>query len=97
MRAACVCRLARWAAAHRLFDIGANLRLEPLVRESDEMARRFVREQLSKFDIERTESIGGEVVDSQAMAELCSPLTPERLRSRWAGDIAAHPGRMAST
>jgi hypothetical protein len=43
------------------------------VRESDEMACRFVREQLSKFAIDRTESIGGEVVDSRATAERLQP------------------------
>jgi hypothetical protein len=44
-----------------------------LERESDEMARRFVGEHLADFEIERTETIGGEVIVSRAMAELLEP------------------------
>jgi hypothetical protein len=41
--------------------------------ESDERAREFVRGDLGAFDIERTETIAGEVVVSRAMATLLEP------------------------
>jgi hypothetical protein len=41
--------------------------------ESDDRALAFVREELGKFDLERTEVIGGEVVVSRAMAPLLEP------------------------
>lgn len=40
---------------------------------SDDLALQFVGEELSGFDIERTEVIGGEVIVSRAMAELLEP------------------------
>jgi hypothetical protein len=40
---------------------------------SDELALQFVREDLSEFDIERTEVVGGEVLVSRAVAELLQP------------------------
>ena len=40
---------------------------------SDDLAMRFVREELSEFDIERTEVFGGEVLISRAAAELLEP------------------------
>ena len=40
---------------------------------SDDLALQFVGEELSEFDIERTEVIGGEVIVSRAMAELLEP------------------------
>jgi len=41
--------------------------------ESDEMALRFVEQELGAFDIERTEVIGGQVTVSRAMAEALQP------------------------
>jgi Antibiotic biosynthesis monooxygenase len=40
---------------------------------SDDLALRFVGEELREFDIERTEVIGGEVIVSRAMAALLEP------------------------
>jgi hypothetical protein len=40
---------------------------------SDELALEFVRKELGRFEIERTEVIGGEVLVSRAMAELLEP------------------------
>lgn len=41
--------------------------------ESDERAREFVRRELGAFDVERTETIAGEVVVSRARATLLEP------------------------
>jgi hypothetical protein len=49
------------------------LRDQAAVEESDERALRFVGRELSEFDIERSEVIGGEVVVSRAMATLLEP------------------------
>jgi hypothetical protein len=40
---------------------------------SDDLALKFVGEELGEFDIERTEVIGGEVIVSRAVAELLEP------------------------
>jgi hypothetical protein len=40
---------------------------------SDELALEFVRQELTRFGIERSEVIGGEVLVSRAMAELLEP------------------------
>jgi hypothetical protein len=40
---------------------------------SDEMALTFVRDELSDFDMERTEAMGGEVIVSRALARLLEP------------------------
>lgn len=41
--------------------------------ESDELALKFVREELSDFDMERTEALGGEVMVSRAMSAVLEP------------------------
>jgi hypothetical protein len=46
------------------------LRDQATAEESDELASAFVRDQLERFDIERTEVIGGEVVVSRAASEV---------------------------
>jgi len=49
------------------------LRNQATAEASDELALKFVGEELGDFDIERTEVIGGEVIVSRAMAELLEP------------------------
>jgi hypothetical protein len=49
------------------------LRDRALERDSDDMARQFVGERLADFEIERIETIGGEVIVSRAMALLLEP------------------------
>jgi hypothetical protein len=44
-----------------------------LERQTDDMARQFVGEHLADFEIERTETISGEVIVSRAMAQLLEP------------------------
>jgi hypothetical protein len=44
-----------------------------LERQTDDMARQFVDEHLADFEIERTETISGEVIVSRAMAQLLEP------------------------
>ncbi len=41
--------------------------------QTDDMARQFVGEHLTDFEIERTETISGEVLVSRAMAQLLEP------------------------
>jgi hypothetical protein len=41
--------------------------------DSDERALEFIRDELSDFDMERTEVIGGHVTVSRALAELLEP------------------------
>jgi hypothetical protein len=49
------------------------LRDQAAAEESDDRALEFVRRELGRFDIERTEVLGGEVVVSRAMATLLEP------------------------
>ncbi|QEC48571.1 hypothetical protein FSW04_13995 [Baekduia soli] len=49
------------------------LRDRAMVLETDEMALRFVTERLSRFRLQRTEVVGGEVVVSRAVAEMLEP------------------------
>jgi hypothetical protein len=49
------------------------MRDQAVERETDEMAREFVREHLADFEVERTETLGGEVLVSRAMAQLLEP------------------------
>jgi hypothetical protein len=46
---------------------------QPAAEESDELALQFVREQLTDFDLERTEVVGGRVTVSRAVAQLLEP------------------------
>jgi hypothetical protein len=66
--------------AYHVIDCGRGeivsislFRDQSTAEDSDEMALSFVRDDLSGFDLERTEVIGGEVVVSRAMAELLEP------------------------
>jgi hypothetical protein len=49
------------------------MRDRALERQTDDMARQFVGEHLADFEIERTETISGEVIVSRAMAQLLEP------------------------
>lgn len=49
------------------------MRDQALEGTTDAMAREFVREHLAGFEVERTETIGGEVIVSRAMAQLLEP------------------------
>ena len=66
--------------AYHVLDCGGGeilsvslLRDEATARETDEMALRFVTERLSRFGLQRTEAVGGEVLVSRAMAEMLEP------------------------
>jgi hypothetical protein len=66
-------------AYHALDCGGGDLLSMTFVRDralegqTDDMARQFVGEQLAEFEIERTETISGEVLVSRAMAQLLEP------------------------
>jgi hypothetical protein len=49
------------------------VRNRALERQTDDMARQFVGEHLADAEIERTETISGEVIVSRAMAQLLEP------------------------
>jgi hypothetical protein len=49
------------------------VRDQALEGTTDAMAREFVGEHLAAFEVERTETIGGEVIVSRAMAQLLEP------------------------
>jgi len=49
------------------------MRDQALEGTTDAMAREFVGEHLADFELERTETIGGEVIVSRAMAQLLEP------------------------
>jgi hypothetical protein len=66
--------------AHNVLDCGGGevpsvrvLRDQATVREIAEMALRFVTARLSRFGLQRTEAVGGEVLVSRAMAEMLEP------------------------
>jgi hypothetical protein len=66
--------------AYHVLDCGGGevlsvrvLRDQATARETDEMALRFVTERLSRFGLQRTEAVGGEVLVSRAMAEMLEP------------------------
>jgi heme-degrading monooxygenase HmoA len=66
--------------AYHVVDCGGGeivsislLRDQATAEESDELALDFVRQDLSDFDIERTEVIGGEVIVSRAVTDVLVP------------------------
>jgi hypothetical protein len=66
--------------AYHALDLGRGevlsltiCRDQACAESSDDMALTFVREELSDFDIERMEALGGEVIVSRAMATLLEP------------------------
>jgi heme-degrading monooxygenase HmoA len=66
--------------AYHVLDCGRGeilsvslLRDQATAEETDEMALRFVTERLSRFGLQRTELVCGEVVVSRAMAEMLVP------------------------
>ena len=66
-------------AYHTLDCGGGDLLSMTFVRDralegqTDDMARQFVGEHLAEFEIERTETVSGEVLVSRAMAQLLEP------------------------
>ncbi len=74
-----ICELPGFLAYHAL-DAGQGEILSISVfddqsqaEESDDLALGFVREELGRFEIERTEVIGGQVMVSRARAEVLEP------------------------
>jgi hypothetical protein len=66
--------------AYHVLDCGGGdvvsmtfVRDRALERLTDDMARQFVGEHLAEFELERTETISGDVIVSRAMAQLLEP------------------------